>query len=130
MSQPAAVFIMMSNYFHDVATAMIMASSVTMWVILRRYEKNSSPGSIALIVWLYKGISKVVIFSWGWILSAGILRFLTFRTYEWPNAVEKHQEYGLMVKYGIALAMMAGGAYLWMVLIKKMRALTLLHRER
>lgn len=130
MSQPLAVFIMMSNYFHDVATAMIMASSVTMWVILSRYEKNSSPGSAALLVWLYKGISKVVIFSWVWILSAGALRFLTFRTYEWPNAVEKHQESALMVKYCIALAMMVGGAYLWLLLMKKMRALTSLHRER
>ena len=124
MSQPVAVFIMMSNYFHDVATAMIMASSVAMWVILKRYEKNGSPGSTALLLWVYKGISKVVIFSWVWILSAGLLRFLTFRTYEWPNAVEKHQEYGLMVKYVIALAMMVGGACLWMVLQKKMRALS------
>lgn len=130
MSQPAAVFIMMSNYFHDVATAMIMASSVTMWVILKRYEKNGSPETTALLVGLYKGISKVVIFSWVWILSAGLLRFLTFRTYEWPNAVEKHQENGLMVKYVIALAMMVGGAYLWILLLKKIRSLTSLQQER
>jgi len=124
MSRSAAVFIMMSNYFHDVATAMIMASSVAMWVILKIYEDSTKPDDRAFLVHLYQDISKVVIVSWVWIVSAGLLRFITFNTYEWPNAVEKHQEHGLMVKYVIALAMMAGGAWLWVMVAKRMRALT------
>lgn len=124
MSQPAAVFIMMSNYFHDVATAMIMASSVAMWIILKIYEDSSKPDARTFLVHLYQGISKMVIISWVWIVSAGLLRFITFNAYEWPNAVEKHQEYGLMVKYVIALAMMAGGAWLWVIVAKRMKAIT------
>lgn len=130
MSQPAAVFIMMSNYFHDVATAMIMASSVAMWVILKRYEDNAKPDAMAFLLRLYQGISKMVIVSWVWILSAGLLRLITFNTYEWPNAVENHHEHGLTVKYGIALAMMAGGAWLWIMVMKRMKAITRLYREQ
>lgn len=122
MSQSVAVFIMMSNYFHDVASAMIMACSVTMLLVLGRYDRTAEPGAGTIIHRLYRGISKVVIFSWLWVLSAGLLRVMTFNEYEWPNAVIKHQEYALMVKYCLGLAMLGGGAFMWTIVRKKMRA--------
>lgn len=123
MSQPLAVFIMMSNYFHDVATAMIMAGSSSMWLILKIYEKSDSRDSGAFLLRLYRGFSKMIVFSWAWIVSAGLLRILTFRIYEWPNAVEKHQEYGLTIKYCVALGMMAAGAWMWSLVVVRMRAI-------
>ena len=119
---------MMSNYFHDVATAMIMASSVAMWVILKRFENPDSPEATDFLFRLYHGISRMVIVSWIWIVTAGILRLATFSSYEWPTAIENHHEYGLMVKYGIALSMMAGGAAFWSKVMKRMKAVTRRYR--
>ncbi len=128
MSHPLAVFIMMSNYFHDVATAMVMASSIALWVIMKFFEGSASPDAVDFLLRLYRGISKLVVFSWAWIFSAGLIRLFTFRIYEWPNAVAKNQEYGLMVKYCLALGMMAGGAWLWYVVAARMRALAPAHQ--
>lgn len=128
MSQSYAVFIMMSNYFHDVATAMLMAASAALWLILKFYEKDAAGDSLVFLAKLHRGFSKLIIFSWVWIISAGLFRILTFRIYEWPNAVEKHQEYGLLVKYCIASAMMAGGAWLWSLVGRRMQALGAVQR--
>jgi len=122
MSQEAAVFIMMSNYFHDVATAMILACSVSMWLILKRYEGSAGRETMALLSRLYQGVAKLVVLSWIWIVAAGILRIATFSSYEWPTAVANHHEYGLMLKYGIAMTMMAVGAVLWSRAAKRMKA--------
>lgn len=123
MSQAYAVVIMMSNYFHDVATAMIMACGVGMWVIIRKYE-NGGSGSLAFLLRLYRGMRAVVIFSWAWIVFAGLLRLATFSAYEWPIAMAKHQETGLLAKYGIALSMVAAGSYLWLRVTRKMKAVS------
>jgi hypothetical protein len=117
-----AVFILMNNYFHDVATAMLMASSITMWLILRKHN-NNSPDTISFLLRLYHSISKIVIISWIWIVAGGTLRIVTFMDFEWAHAVARNQEYGLIIKYIIAFSMMAGGTYLWLVLIGRIRKL-------
>jgi hypothetical protein len=33
MSQEFAVFLLMNNYFHDVATAMLMACAIVLWTL-------------------------------------------------------------------------------------------------
>jgi hypothetical protein len=37
MSPLAGVAIMMNNYLHDVATALLAASAVALWVMLRHF---------------------------------------------------------------------------------------------
>jgi hypothetical protein len=118
-----AVFILMNNYFHDVATAMLMASSITMWLILRKHNNNNSPETRSFLLRLYNSISKIVIISWIWIVAGGTLRIVTFMDFEWAHAVDRNQEYGLIIKYIIAFSMMAGGTYLWLVLIGRIRKL-------
>lgn len=122
MSQPFAVFILMSNYFHDVATAMLVACSFSLWVILEKYGQQDETKRL-FFARLYRAIRNVVIFSWIWIVSAGILRIATFRSFEWVNAVEKHHETALLVKYGIAAVMVFVGSYTWIVLRRKAAAI-------
>lgn len=121
MSPAIAVTVMMSNYFHDVATAMLMACSLTMRLMLRRYETNPSRDVVPLLSHLHSRVSKVFTFSVIWIFSGGIVRILTFWTFEWKNAVMKHQESGLIVKYIIAFFLMVAGTYLWIGVSKRIR---------
>jgi len=118
MSQAFAVFILMSNYFHDVATAMPVACSFALWAILGRYdpEKHESTG---FFLRLYKGIRYAFLFSWAWFISAGIIRFMTFESFEWINATEKHHEAALIVKYAIASSMMLCGTAMWLILRRR-----------
>ena len=120
MSPGLAVFLMMNNYFHDVATAMVLAAGITMRFFLVEYDSDKSAETARSLLRLYGGISAIVRISWVWIAVGGVLRLITFRDFEWANAVGKHQEYSLIVKYGIALSVMAGGAYLWARIRKRM----------
>lgn len=110
---------MMSNYFHDVATAMPMACGVAMWLILKRYEAMPGPSALSSLIRLYRGISKIMIFSVVWIVGGGTIRILTLRSFEWANAAAKNQLKGLVLKYIIGTALMAGGAYLWIRLKRR-----------
>lgn len=130
MSPEYAVVVMMSNYFHDVATAMIMACAVGMWVILRKYEGRGSSGPLVFLMRLYRGMWALVIISWAWVVTAGLLRLATFRSYEWPIAMAKHQEAGLLLKYGIAVSMVAAGSYLWLRVTRRMKTLSASGLER
>ncbi len=121
MTPSAAVFVMMSNYFHDVATAMPVACSVTLWLIVRRYEESES-GSASPVAGLrrfHSGLRTLMVFSWVWILSAGLLRLATFGSYEWPHALERNHGGGLLLKYAVAVAIMGLGTYVWIVVSRR-----------
>lgn len=125
MNAAFAVFIMMNNYFHDVATAMPLASGVIMWVILNRAENHDGPALKLFILRLYDGISKMVLVSLIWITVGAIPRLLAFMRFEWANASLRHQELGLTAKHMLAFVILTGGIYLWISLIgriKKLRA--------
>lgn len=124
MSQQSAVFILMSNYFHDVATAMLVACSFSLWVILSKYGQQDDVKR-ALFARLYRAVRKVFIFSWAWIVSAGALRIATFSSFEWANAVEKHHEAALMVKYAVAAVMIISGSCSWFVFSRRAETLLL-----
>ena len=112
---------MINNYCHDVATAMLAASGVTMWVIVRRLENTESPEVLSLLFSLYRSISRIVTFSLIWIAAGAIPRILTFSTFEFGNALAVNRVPGLMAGHIFSFVMTMGGAYLWIFLIKKMK---------
>jgi len=123
MSPAFAVFIMMNNYFHDVATAMLMACSVTMWAVLKQYENKKSPEARAFLMQLHNAVSKIVNFSFVWIIISAIPRILTLSTFEWKIAVNSQHTYGLVTKYILALFMITVGTYLWILLSARIKRL-------
>lgn len=122
MSQGFAVFLLMNNYFHDVATAMLLACCVVLGVLLRHLGGERDLPLFAYARALFRGVTAIFWFSVAWIVASGIIRIATFRSFEWFNTTQKHFEAGLLVKYGIAVVMMAVGAVLWRRLSGKMRS--------
>ncbi|GAB4547277.1 MAG: hypothetical protein Fur0020_15580 [Thermodesulfovibrionia bacterium] len=121
MSQGLAAFIMMNNYFHDVATAMIGASGVVMWLILKVYTGGVDKKNLERILWLYKWMKRILIFSVAWLIIGAFPRFLTYKTYEWANAVRKGMVIALMIKYVIALLMIVAGSVIWMIVMRRVK---------
>ena len=75
MSPAAGVAIMMNNYFHDVATALLAASSVALWVMLRRYEAGQRGADAARYFLEIQGaMVKLARFSLAWIRPAPAIR--------------------------------------------------------
>ncbi len=121
MSPSFAVFILMNNYFHDVATSMLLATAIAMRLVLGRVEAGSDGATLGYVRKLAKNTIRLLWFSVAWIIVSAIPRVLTFRSFEWANAVQLHHEAGLIAKYVIAAGMMIAGVWLWAGLLRDMR---------
>ena len=121
MSEGFAVFILMSNYFHDVATAMLLAAGAAMWIIMKTYERMNSPVLKPLLLSLSRSMIRIVWVSIAFIVIGLVLRLMTLRQFEWANAVNNDIIPGLVAKYIIATIMLAAGMFLWIALIKKLK---------
>lgn len=127
MGSTFGVFLLMNNYFHDVATALLAASGIVLKVMLVRYRSalaNSANSANSgntkdtedareYFARVYKGMRAIARGSLLWILFGGIPRTLFYRNFEWANAVEHGQATALIVKHALAFFLVAIGAWLW-----------------
>lgn len=121
MSPSFATFLLMNNYFHDVATAMLLACCVVLWVLLKHLGDERDAALTTYARSLYRGVSGMFWFSVAWIIISGAIRIATFHAFEWHNTTQKHFEAGLLVKYAVAAVMMIIGSVLWTRLSRRMR---------
>ena len=57
MSETSGVILMMNNYFHDVATALLLASAIVMWVIYKKLGDSGKPDEMNYFLRLYDSIT-------------------------------------------------------------------------
>lgn len=120
MSEGFAVFIMMNNYFHDVATAMLFASGIILWSVLGLYERTPGDSTLHYLRRFHRASRKVLGFSLAWLLIGGIPRILFFRSFEWQNAISKGQADGLLAKHILAFVMIIAGSWIWIKASRRM----------
>ena len=107
------VFLLMNNYFHDVATALLAASGAVLGIIVVKYGTAGDEAARKYFSRVYAGTVSLARFTLFWILLCGVPRTLYFRTFEWKNALDHNQVPALIIKHVLALAFVAIGAYLW-----------------
>ena len=115
-----SVLIIMNNYFHDVATAVLLASAVILWVLGRAAERGGHDERLALA----RAYPTLTRFAWGaivWIIIGGIPRTVFFTTYEWDPAVIKGIVPALIVKHTLMLVAVVTGALMWRRMAKAAR---------
>lgn len=128
ISPTLGVIIMMNNYFHDVATALLMASGWALWVIYKRYnalpdEIRLTPASRRYFISLYHAMTTLAKFALLWIIVGGVPRTLFYRSFEWANAVQHVQIPALIVKHILAFAFVGTGAHIWMRISREIKIL-------
>jgi len=124
VSPALGVIIMLNNYFHDVATALLLASGITMWIVLKRLEDGNGRAVNEYFLRIYRGITGLAKFALGWILLGGIPRTLFYKDFEWANAAGRAQIPALIVKHILAFIFVGAGAYLWIRLSRKIKDMT------
>jgi hypothetical protein len=123
MSPAAGIALMMNNYFHDVATALLAASAFALVVLLRRYEagpRGADAGRYFLEI--ADRMGKLARFSLAWIVLGGIPRTIWYGEFEWANAAGRGQVVALAVKHVVAFAFVAAGVVLWARLRRRVAA--------
>ncbi|HET6922576.1 MAG TPA: hypothetical protein VFI16_05460 [Anaeromyxobacteraceae bacterium] len=117
------IALMMNNYLHDVATALLLASAVALWAMLRRWDEAGGPGAARFFLAVHRSLTRLARLSLAWIVLGGIPRTLFYREFEWANAAGRGQVAALVVKHVLAFAFVAAGAWLWMTLRRRVREL-------
>jgi hypothetical protein len=121
MSQTAGIMLMMNNYFHDVATALLLASGVAMWVIYKRFGDSDNPEVRDYFLRLYRSITFLARFSLAWIIIGGIPRTYFYKEFEWAQYAGKGQIPALIVKHVLAFTFVGSGVYVWLKIRSKVK---------
>ncbi|OGP34317.1 MAG: hypothetical protein A2X87_01415 [Deltaproteobacteria bacterium GWC2_42_51] len=121
-----SILVMLNDYFHDFATAVVIVLSYTMMLLVRYVQKDIQKDSIAFLFAIYP---KAVHISGGLVillLMAGIVRAFTYSQYEWNQMVGNDQVWLIIVKHIVMFSVFGYGLYLWV----KMHKVLKLMKER
>jgi hypothetical protein len=107
-----SIVIIISNYFHDLATGLLLCSAVIFWVLGKQAE-DGGPAERRALAKAYPTLRK---FAWGsfiWIILGGIPRTIYFTRYEWDPAQVNGIVPALMVKHLFMVSAIIIGALMW-----------------
>lgn len=106
-----SILIIMNNYFHDVATAVLLSAAVVMWVLGKQAERGSAQERAALAAF-YPTLTKFAKASLAWIVIGGIPRLIYFNTYD-LGALRDDLMPAIAVKHIVEFAAIGAGVLLW-----------------
>lgn len=107
--------IILNNYFHDVATAMLLSSALVMW-LLGRKAASDGPDARRWFAGSYDVLSKIAIWSIVWIVVGGVPRAVFFQQVEW-NLADPSNKYlfmALVIKHALMWLAVGVGAVMWL----------------
>jgi hypothetical protein len=116
-----SILIIINNYFHDLATGLLLSSAVILWVLGRRAEQGGAEERRALA----GAYPTLLLFARGafvWIILGGIPRTIFFTRYEWDPAVINGIVPALGVKHAFMVTVIVIGALMWRRMAKVARA--------
>jgi peptidoglycan/LPS O-acetylase OafA/YrhL len=97
-----AVFVMLNNYFHDLAVAFLFASTLMAHVVLRYWPGRPSQ-DVAQV------LTRVAWGSLVWVLLGGIVRVIFYKEYEWLPKAGTAQVPALMAKHVVLVVLTVWG---------------------
>ena len=116
------ILVMLNNYFHDFATALLVVCTYGMLLMVKYAERSWGHDSRQMILSLYPKMVHVTGGTLVFLLIAGIVRTFTYKEFEWHDAIATGQVAALMVKHVILFLLFAYGIFLWVRVHKKVKA--------
>ncbi len=107
-----ATLIVINNYLHDVATAVLLSSAVILYV-LGRQARDGGEGERRAFARAYRTLTR---FAWGaltWIVIGGIPRTIFFPAYEFIPASVKGLVLDLILKHVLLVTGVIAGSVMW-----------------
>ncbi|MBA4374522.1 MAG: hypothetical protein C0402_16855 [Thermodesulfovibrio sp.] len=121
MNPGLAFFIMLNNYFHDIATALLLASGIAVWMLRKQDGVTDNLHIGTFIRDSYRSMAKLATVALIWVSLGAIPRILAFTRLEWPSAFEKNQLSGLAAKHILAFIIIVCGTCLWISISRSMK---------
>jgi hypothetical protein len=118
------VAIMMNNYFHDMATGLLVGSGFALHAIIRIQATMNTPEATLFFLKTNRKMVKLFKFALWWVILGGIPRTIFYTSFEWANAADKLQIPALAVKHIMMFAVVVWGVVAWRRMQKKVELLT------
>ena len=116
-----AIFIMLNNFFHDFAVAVLFDTLAVMAFVFRTLQKHPEENYLVFARGLYRWLNKVIVASWAFVIVGGVVRTLAYEQYEWMESAGRGQIAALIVKHLLLVSFVVGGTIL-QIRVKKMLA--------
>jgi hypothetical protein len=113
------VAIMMNNYFHDMATGLLVGSGFALHAIMRIQASMNTPEATLYFLKTNRQMVKLFKFALWWVILGGIPRTVFYTSFEWANAADKLQIPALAVKHVMMFAAVVWGIVAWRHMQKK-----------
>ena len=107
------VAIMMNNYFHDMATGLLVGSGFALHAIIRIQAVMNTPEATLFFLKTNAKMKKLFKFALWWVVLGGVPRTIFYTSFEWANAADKLQIPALAVKHVMMFAVVVWGVIAW-----------------
>lgn len=104
-----AVFVMLNNWFHDFAVAMLFCSLICLRIIHRRVCEQANAAWLPFARGLASSFNRVTYACWAALILLGIVRTLAYRSFEWEPAAGSGQVTALVLKHILLVAIVLWG---------------------
>lgn len=120
-STTLAILVMLNNWFHDFAVALLFACLLVLGAIYRRIRDQDDPSWHRFARYFTSLFNKVIVGCWVVIILAGIVRTLAYERFEWSEAAGKGQVAVLVLKHVILVTLVVSGTFMQLRLRKFLR---------
>lgn len=107
-----SILVMLNNYFHDFAVAVLVACLLVYSFIERRSREAGFERIREFSHQLYVALRRVLIAAWIVIIVGGVIRTVTYADYEWSEAAGRGQVTALVVKHILLVSLIVWGIIL------------------
>jgi hypothetical protein len=97
------ILIIICNYFHDLAVAVLAVNVIAIYYIGRFLDNN--PIRDKIIPMLFKRLKVVTYYALGYIIVGGFIRAIYFEEIEWHPSVDKGLIIALIIKHIILVSL-------------------------
>jgi hypothetical protein len=115
------VLVMLNNYFHDFATALLVVSTYVMALMVMYAETSGGKLLKENVVETYPSMVHITGGTLVLLLMAGIVRSFTYRWFEWVDVLGRGQIFVLVFKHVIMFTVVGYGFYIWIGIHKRIK---------
>ena len=123
ISPELGVAIMMNNYFHDMATGLLVGSGFALHAIIRIQASMNTTEATLFFLKTNRQMVKLFKFALWWVILGGVPRTIFYTSFEWANAADKLQIPALAVKHVMMFSAVVWGVVAWRRMQKKVELL-------
>ena len=123
MSPTLGILVVLNNYVHDVATALLLVSALWLGWSARDLGPSPSPETLAVFRRSYRRCVRFVLGAILVIVGTGVVRTVSFVDFEWMPALGRGLVPVLVLKHVLIFTLLGVGGWAWVRLRRRLRGL-------